>query len=86
MAATSSDRAVRTFGRNWKRLHTFGIYHVWVIFLLIYLSSAMRPDTHRSIFFVIAGVFVVALGVRIASARKSRVSTETLVSISQYKR
>jgi DMSO/TMAO reductase YedYZ heme-binding membrane subunit len=38
MMATSNDFSVRKLGsRNWKRLHTVGIYYLWFVFFMTYL-------------------------------------------------
>jgi DMSO/TMAO reductase YedYZ heme-binding membrane subunit len=43
MAATSNDWSVARLGaKNWRRLHTFGLYDVWLIFALTYLSRIGR--------------------------------------------
>jgi len=43
MAATSNNWSVARLGpKNWRRLHTFGIYYVWLIFALTYLSRISR--------------------------------------------
>jgi DMSO/TMAO reductase YedYZ heme-binding membrane subunit len=43
MAATSNDWSVARLGsKNWRRLHTFGLYYVWLIFALTYLSRIGR--------------------------------------------
>ncbi len=38
MAATSNDAAVRRLGRNWKRLHAFGIHYLWFVFAFSYFG------------------------------------------------
>ncbi len=78
MAITSNDRAVHALGRNWKRLHTFGIYYIWLIFELTYLGRLMDPRRHVSIYYVMTGLFVVALAVRIASRRIRRTQPQNL--------
>jgi methionine sulfoxide reductase heme-binding subunit len=43
MAATSNDWSVARFGaKKWRRLHAFGMYYVWLIFALTYLSRVSR--------------------------------------------
>ena len=37
MAATSNDASQRALGANWRRLHTVGIYALWIIFAASYL-------------------------------------------------
>ena len=70
MAATSTDRAMRSMGRNWKRLHSVGLHYLWLIFTLTYAGRIMEPDTR------IGGVIGVslalgALGLRLAARRKA---------------
>jgi len=39
MALTSNDRSVERLGaKNWKRLHRFGIYYLWLVFFVTYLT------------------------------------------------
>jgi sulfoxide reductase heme-binding subunit YedZ len=50
MAATSNDWSVRTLGaRNWKRLHTVGIFWLWFVFTQSY---AGRVFGNGDLFFV----------------------------------
>jgi methionine sulfoxide reductase heme-binding subunit len=64
MAATSNDRAVHALGRNWKRLHTFGIYYIWIVFLFTYLGRLKGPAHPALIYYAMSSLFVVALAVR----------------------
>ena len=66
MAATSNDRAQRALGRNWKRLHTTGVYYVWAIFFLTYLGRLKAPHAAAPIYYAMSGVFVAALLVRLS--------------------
>lgn len=45
MAATSNDAAMRALGRNWKRLHTLGIWWLWTVFTYSYFGRIFRPET-----------------------------------------
>lgn len=45
MGLTSSDAAMKTLGRNWKRLHTLGIHYIWLIFTLAYFGRIFETDT-----------------------------------------
>jgi DMSO/TMAO reductase YedYZ heme-binding membrane subunit len=71
MALTSNDAAMRALGRNWKRLHRFGIHYVWLIFTLAYagrlLESKTRPEAIYGVTLCLA-----ALGLRIAAHRQTR--------------
>jgi methionine sulfoxide reductase heme-binding subunit len=44
MAITSNDWAMERLDRNWKRLHSFGIQTLWLIFVVTYLGRALSPD------------------------------------------
>ncbi len=44
MALTSNDAAQRRMGRNWKRLHTTGMWVLWVIFAVGYVRGTFKPD------------------------------------------
>ena len=78
MAITSNDRAVRTLGRNWKHLHSFGIYYIWLIFLLTYLGRLKGPTHPAPIYYVMSGVFVVSLAVRSSARLFSLPARETI--------
>ncbi len=71
MALTSSDRAQKALGKNWKRLHTLGIHWLWAIFTISYLGRAME---HESQWTGLIGTFIalLALSLRIAAWWKSR--------------
>ena len=71
MTLTSSDVAMRGLGRNWKRLHTFGIHYVWLIFALAYSLRLLEPDTRPEAVYGTALCFS-ALIVRVAARRKTR--------------
>lgn len=44
MAATSNDAAVRALGKNWKRLHAFGIHYLWFVFAFSYAARTLGGD------------------------------------------
>jgi DMSO/TMAO reductase YedYZ heme-binding membrane subunit len=65
MAVTSNDASVRALGaRNWKRLHTVGIYWIWGNFLEFYL---IRIVAGRIFFVPFALVALAALSLRVAA-------------------
>jgi DMSO/TMAO reductase YedYZ heme-binding membrane subunit len=65
MVATSNDAAVRALGaRNWKRLHTVGIYWLWFVF---FQSYAKRFASGQYFLLPFALVAFLALVVRIAA-------------------
>jgi sulfoxide reductase heme-binding subunit YedZ len=54
MAATSNDAAVRRLGRNWKRLHAFGIHYLWFVFAFSYFGRTMGGDVSYAPFLALA--------------------------------
>jgi DMSO/TMAO reductase YedYZ heme-binding membrane subunit len=73
MALTSSDAAMRALGRNWKRLHSFGIHYVWLIFTLAYSLRLGDPLTRTE------GIYgttlcLAAATLRFAAWRKGKAS------------
>lgn len=43
MMATSNNAAARKLGRaNWRRLHRFGLWVLWIVFLLTYVGRIQR--------------------------------------------
>lgn len=71
MAATSSEAAIRALGRNWKRLHSFGIHYLWFIFAISYFGRIMKPESMMT-GLVGTSVALAALGLRIAAWLKGR--------------
>lgn len=72
MALTSSDGAMRALGRNWKRLHTFGIHTIWLIFTLAYAGRIGEAAT-RTEGVIATALAMSALILRLAARRRSRV-------------
>lgn len=68
MAATSNDAAVRRLGRNWKRLHTFGIHYLWFVFAFSYFGRTMSGDLSYAPLLVLA---LAALGLRGVARRRA---------------
>ena len=76
MALTSNDAAVRKLGaKNWKRLHTVGIFWLWFIFFTTYLmrltpsaAANPRPGGTRTEFIVGLLIIVAIMALRIAAA------------------
>ena len=55
MAATSNDWSVRTLGaRNWKRLHTVGIFWIWFVFTNSYGGRVAGGDLYFVPFLALA--------------------------------
>lgn len=44
MALTSNDKSIRLLGRNWKRLHLFGLHYLWVIFMFTFAGRLGGED------------------------------------------
>ncbi len=70
MALTSNRWGIRTLGRNWKRLHSFGIHYIWLIFAFDYISRSFQPET-RAMDMAFSALLLGALGLRIAAQRKT---------------
>lgn len=69
MAATSNGWAMRRLGRNWKRLHTFGMHYIWFIYTAAYAGRIFEPG--KQVEGAIATTLLVgALGMRLAARRK----------------
>lgn len=45
MTLTSNNASMRLLGKNWKRLHMFGIHYIWLIFTLAYAKRIAEPET-----------------------------------------
>ena len=71
MALTSNDAAMKALGRNWKRLHRFGIHYVWLVFTLAYAGRLLKVETRPEAIYGVA-LCLIALGVRIAAWRRQR--------------
>ena len=71
MAATSNEVAMRALGKNWKRLHTFGIHYLWFIFFVSYLGRTMEPGKMAQGYIGVS-IALAALGLRIAAWAKGR--------------
>lgn len=71
MALTSSDRAQKALGKNWKRLHTLGIHWLWAIFAFSYFGRAMQHESQWT-GLIGTSIALLALSLRIAAWWKSR--------------
>lgn len=71
MALTSSDAAMRTLGRNWKRLHTLGIHYIWFIFFISSVGRVLDP-AKRTPGLIEVALTLAALAVRVAAWRRKR--------------
>lgn len=75
MALTSTDAAVRYLGpRNWRRLHSFGLYYLWFIFTYTYFGRVMRsPETVE--YWILLTTALAALAFRMAAPALARLRT-----------
>ena len=69
MAATSTDAAMRAMGRNWKRLHTLGIWWLWFVFTYSYSGRIFRPET-QLLGMTMTALFTAAALIRIPAVRR----------------
>ncbi|GAB5486706.1 MAG: protein-methionine-sulfoxide reductase heme-binding subunit MsrQ [Parasphingorhabdus sp.] len=60
MAITSNNWSMRKLGKNWKRIHIFGIHYIWFIYLLTY-SGRLSDSSLYHIGVVGSGMFILAL-------------------------
>ena len=72
MTATSFDRSAAWLGpRRWKRLHTTGVYYIWIIFFVSYVPRVLES----ALYWPFALGLAAAMGLRLAGpalARRSR--------------
>jgi sulfoxide reductase heme-binding subunit YedZ len=61
LVATSNDASQRRLRKNWRRLHLFGIWTIWIIFAVSYLPAAGATPIAVSM----SAVLVVALALRV---------------------
>lgn len=71
MALTSNDAAMRVLGKNWRRLHRFGVHYIWLIFTLAYAGRVISADTRPEALYGVI-LCLAALGIRIAAWRQGR--------------
>ncbi len=72
MALTSWGWAYKAMGKGWKRLHSFGIHYLWLIFTGAYVLKVVFAHDQRHIAGLLAAVALGALGLRIAAWRKAK--------------
>ena len=69
MALTSNDRAVKKLGvKNWKRLHKFGAYYLWLVFFLTYLTRFLKAGDSMAVGAAGMTLFLAMALLRIAAA------------------
>jgi DMSO/TMAO reductase YedYZ heme-binding membrane subunit len=64
MALTSNDWSQRKLGKNWQRLHRFGIHYIWFIYTFTYAGRLGDPGM-RHVGIIGTGLFLLALVFRI---------------------
>lgn len=69
LAATSFDRAIAALGpRNWKRLHSIGIWVIWISF--VFTNGKRIPAS--AAYAIPVAILIAALALRLWAARRSR--------------
>ncbi len=61
MAASSNNTSQRLLGIWWGRIHAFGIYYVWLIFMLTFFGSLAQNNEPLYAGIVAAGLVAVSL-------------------------
>jgi methionine sulfoxide reductase heme-binding subunit len=73
MALTSNNASMKAMGKNWKKLHSFGIHLLWLNFAGSYALKFFRIDGEpvgaSQVYFPLA---VLALVLRIIASRRSK--------------
>lgn len=72
MVLTSFPWAYKALGKWWKRLHTFGIHLLWVVFVLFSGGKAVRGTDQWPTGALILAIALAALGLRIVAWRKAK--------------
>ncbi len=64
MALTSNNWSMKLLGKNWKRLHVFGIHYIWFIYVFTYLGRLADPELNH-VGIVGSGILFGALIIRL---------------------
>lgn len=80
MAFTSNARAMKAMGRNWKRLHRFGIHYLWFIFAQSYIGRIFQ-DGKVEEGAIGAAIALTAAAIRLAAWLKQRRRTGSPVAV-----
>ena len=72
MAATSNNTSQRALGVWWRRIHTLGIYYVWLIFMNTFIGALSASSDPLYVGIIAAGL--VAVSLRIAVFLRQRFS------------
>ncbi|MFT4572497.1 MAG: sulfoxide reductase heme-binding subunit YedZ [Hyphomicrobiaceae bacterium] len=77
LALTSTNAWMNRLGRNWKRLHTVGVYYIWIIFAQTYAGRVSAPDNLSAaapsdpvVYAVLLAIALIALSLRIVGLRR----------------
>jgi sulfoxide reductase heme-binding subunit YedZ len=81
MAATSFDRSAAWLGaRRWNRLHTVGVYYIWLVFAISYVPRAIFDSAAYA---PLALLVLGSLGLRLWARRTPRALSSASASISR---
>ena len=64
MALTSNNASMRLLGKNWKRLHVFGIHYIWFIYTFTYAGRLSDAEL-LPVGMIGTGVLIAALMLRL---------------------
>ncbi len=64
MALTSNNWSMKLLGKNWKRIHVFGIHYIWFIYVFTYLGRLADPELNH-VGIVGSGILFGALIIRL---------------------
>lgn len=70
MAATSNDAAQRALKSGWKRLHTFGLHYLWLVFMQSFVGVAASEDPYY-LYTLLSLAGFAALALRVFAYRAS---------------
>lgn len=80
MALTSNDWSQRKLGKNWQRLHRFGIHYIWFIYAFTY-AGRLADSNMRLVAIVGTGLFLLALALRIFVWKWQKPSQERTAAV-----
>jgi methionine sulfoxide reductase heme-binding subunit len=88
MAFTSNDWSVKKLGaKNWKILHKFGVFYLWLIFFITYLRRILpskvdepKPGGTKTEFIIAFIVVLAILCLRIGAAISVRAGKQTKIA------
>src|SRR5215813_7061472 len=68
MALTSNDWSVKRLGaKNWKRLHKFGVYYLWLVFFLTYLTRLLQAGDTMAVYVAGLALFLAIMLMRVTA-------------------